>query len=364
MSVRSTADRVALAVVGCGDVAQIHHIPNIRASSETSLVALCDESGVVLDAVGDDIGVTARYDSVTSLLSNGPPLDGVIVCTPSHRRVESVLPLLEADLNVLVEKPLAVHPETAERLTTAARRSSACSTVGYMKRHHPTVRAVPTHLDSLSEVDLVTVTDIDPDFSVVVGELHDTYRERERVDRVVRGSTRWEAITDLLDVTTNQLVQAYSFQLEHLCHDLNLLRTWFGEPNAIDHVDVFNDARYLTAHLRYPNGVRCVVESGRSDRKWFEETCHVDGTDGEVNIKFGNPFRTGTPPSVTVASGTQIYETTETQYAYVDSFAAELGHFVDCIRGDAKPITTFQEAQEDVELLASLFKTFLDRRSR
>jgi predicted dehydrogenase len=162
-----------------------------------------------------------------------------------------------------------------------------------------------------------------------------------------------------LDTESDRFVEAYSFQIEHVCHDLNLLRAALGQVTAIDYADVFNDARYLTANLRYDD-LRCSLESGVSARNWFEEYLRVDTPESRLRLEFDNPFKRHAPPSFEHTEGETTFERTTRQDSHRDSFQLELDHFVRCLRDEATPRTSLDEAAADVSLLVDIFEAAID----
>lgn len=64
-------------------------------------------------------------------------IDVVDICTPGHLHAEMAIAALEAGKHVLIEKPLALDLEQAERMVAAAERASGASMVGFNYRRVP-----------------------------------------------------------------------------------------------------------------------------------------------------------------------------------------------------------------------------------
>lgn len=133
------------AVIGCGDVSTVH-IEAIEAMREGELVAVCDTDPAVLAAATERYGV-AGFTDHRSLLET-MRLDVAHVCTPHDQHVPVALDLLDAGVNVLVEKPLAHTCSEAERLVEAAERSNSRIGVCFQNRYNATAQAVRGLLDS------------------------------------------------------------------------------------------------------------------------------------------------------------------------------------------------------------------------
>jgi predicted dehydrogenase len=237
--------------------------------------------------------------------------------------------------------------------------------VAYMKRYDPAYEQAKTYVDDLEGIDLVTAYDVDPDHGRIVDEVYDLIGGDPPADVVEESVAKRRAdIEQAIGTDDDLLVDAYDFQLDHLCHDINALRGLFGDVERIDHVDVFAGGRYATAHLVYEGDVRCVLETGDSDRKWFEEFIRVDGPDGMVSVDFSNPFIRNTPSELRVKTGVEELAETVHTPSYDESFKRELERFIDCVEGESEVRTTFDEARDDLRVIVDLFRTYRGEQPR
>ncbi|WP_238782841.1 Gfo/Idh/MocA family protein [Streptomyces monomycini] len=85
--------------------------------------------------------------TVTDLLAR-PDIDAVVVCTPSGTHAELGVRALRAGKHVLVEKPIDVTPEAADRLLRAARETGLTLGVVSQHRFDPAVRIVKSAVDN------------------------------------------------------------------------------------------------------------------------------------------------------------------------------------------------------------------------
>jgi len=347
-------------IVGCGLVAQVMHIPYLAENPDVELYAFADPATERATALADRYNVPNVHDSHEALVADsGDQLDAVVVLTPSHTHADVTEATLGAEIHTLVEKPLATSPADANRMVEAAEASDATAMVAYMKRYDPAYQRAAAAIEDLEQIDLVTAYDVDPDHGRIVEEVYDIV-EGTPPESLIEESIakRQSDIESAIGTDDEWLAEAYDFQIEHVCHDVNALRGLFGAVESIDHVNIFADGRYATANLTYDDGVQCVLETGDSDRKWFEEFIRVDGPDGMVNVEFSNPFIRNTPTELQVKEG--IEELTDTVHtpSYDEPFKREQERFIECITSDAPVETTFAEARDDVELIADLFRTY------
>ena len=114
-----------LGVVGCGLIAQLVHLPALRADELFAVAALADPSRRARAALARRYGVASRVRRHAELFERAG-LDAVLVARPNGTHARVVLDALAARLHVLVEKPLCLTaPTRADR--RAARRAPGAS---------------------------------------------------------------------------------------------------------------------------------------------------------------------------------------------------------------------------------------------
>ena len=124
------------AVVGVGHLGR-HHARILAAAPEVDLCGVVDLDPTRARAVAADVGTVA----VADVRDIHPPVEGVVVSVPTRDHLRVGLPLLEAGVAVLVEKPIAATIVEADRLMEAAAASGATLAVGHTERHNPAVAA-------------------------------------------------------------------------------------------------------------------------------------------------------------------------------------------------------------------------------
>jgi predicted dehydrogenase len=113
---------IRIGVVGVGAIAQIAHIPVLAKMRGAQLVALCDNDGPKARSLADRFGVPDVFTDIEDLLEFDE-LDAVIISTPNHLHEPHVLSALQAGAHVLCERPLALTSRGIERILGAAQRA-------------------------------------------------------------------------------------------------------------------------------------------------------------------------------------------------------------------------------------------------
>jgi predicted dehydrogenase len=128
------ADALRVALIGCGRIAQVAHLPALEKATEVELVAVSDPSRAVAEAVARRYGVPSVFADARHVLAE-PAVEAVIVAAPDRFHYPLARAALEAGKHVLVEKPLAPTVDEAADLVRLADRTGLKLQVGAMKRH-------------------------------------------------------------------------------------------------------------------------------------------------------------------------------------------------------------------------------------
>lgn len=100
---------------------------------------ICDVDPERAAAVGDDVGLDHVTDHEALVERD---VDAAVVATPSPTHEPVVTDLLEGGVDTLVEKPLALSVDSANRVVRTAADNDAVLGVGHVFRHHPALDRV------------------------------------------------------------------------------------------------------------------------------------------------------------------------------------------------------------------------------
>ncbi|MDP8912575.1 MAG: Gfo/Idh/MocA family oxidoreductase [Pseudomonadota bacterium] len=91
-------DPIRIGVVGMGKIARDQHLPAIAANSAFGLSATVSPNGA-------GAGGVAHYTSLEALLTEGPAVDAIALCTPPQVRYDLAAEALTRGVHVFLEKP-------------------------------------------------------------------------------------------------------------------------------------------------------------------------------------------------------------------------------------------------------------------
>lgn len=124
--------------MGCGYAARTRHLPGLARIPEAEVVGVTDIDVAAAEEVGREWGVPHRR-GLEELLSD-PAVEAVAVCVPATHHVEVALAALGAGRHVVIEKPLTLSLEEADRLIERAEGPGPKVMVAFNMRWHRHVR--------------------------------------------------------------------------------------------------------------------------------------------------------------------------------------------------------------------------------
>jgi predicted dehydrogenase len=128
---------VRVGVVGAGSFGK-NHLRVLSQLPGAQLVAVVDSDAARREAAAEQYGCAA-LDDPRHLAGLA---DAVVVATPTTSHGAVAVPLLQAGLDVLVEKPIAGSMEEARRMVEAAAAGRRILQVGHLERFNPAVEAL------------------------------------------------------------------------------------------------------------------------------------------------------------------------------------------------------------------------------
>lgn len=137
---------IKFAIVGCGHIAK-KHVEAIQRVEKAQLVAVCDNHSDRLKQFSEIYGVKG-FSTLEDLLDKVKGIDVVNICTPSGLHTEMAIQAAQAKKHVIVEKPLALTVEDADRIIEACRMHHVKLAVVHPNRFRPAVRELKKAIDN------------------------------------------------------------------------------------------------------------------------------------------------------------------------------------------------------------------------
>jgi glucose-fructose oxidoreductase len=315
--------RLRLAVIGCGAVSQLYHLPAARQVPGVALTALVDTDRAHAETLAREYGVATVLDDHRALPGT---VDAAIVATSNGSHAEIACFLLEQGIHVLCEKPMATSVADGERMRETAARGPARLLIGQSRRFNANVMLLKELVSGGALGTIRTIT----------ASLGGNYKA-------------WPQRTDF---RRQRSLSGGGVLLDLGIHLIDMARWIAGEPasvtlyEAADRLEwgVENDAE---VQLRFPSGATAVIAC--SYTHGLDRTLRVEGTDGWA--------RTGVDPApgVTFAGNrARLCRRTGAVDLLVeeaDPYLRQLEHFVDCIVEDRPFVVQLDEVLDGLRVI-------------
>jgi predicted dehydrogenase len=354
---------VKMGVIGCGAIAQVHHMPNFSDLPDLfEVTAVCDVSRGAADYVARKFHVPHTFTDYRDLLATD--VDAVLLCQ-SDPKTQVAVDAFGAGKHVFIEKPMCFSRQEADRIIAAQEGAGTVGQVGYMKVYDPAYEYGLAEVKSMGEVRFVQVNHLHPD-----NELHVRQFDLRRFNDVPQTaiaalqSARKAADLEAIGEVPKHVSMAFHLMSGSMIHDLYGMRTMLGLPSRVVSADIWLDGRAVTMTLEYPNGARCVASWVDLPNLWdFKETLEVYGDDKRVIVAYPTGFARGVLSTVTVQGIDErgVTYKQEPAIAWESAFMRELRHFHACIVDGTPCRTSVQQAKEDISFIISVIEHYQAR---
>ena len=320
-----------LAIIGCGAVTELCHLPGARLAPEIKIAALVDKNLARAQSLGERFGIEMRTDDYRQLTDD---VDGVVNALPHSLHAPVSIEFLERGIPVLVEKPMALNLQEAEAMVKAAEANGAALQVGLMNRF---CRGAQIVKRALEEGWLGRVTSFDVEWGFVYDwpVASGFFFSKEQAGGGV-----------LIDLGS---------------HVLDLLLWWFGDVRAVEYKDdslggVEADC-WLSLALHGPAGsvegtvtlsrLRRLTNKARVVGDRFTIECNIDDpvtarfwptSSSREDVVFGLDF--GTSPPQTLE----------------DAYAEQLRAFARVVTTGCQPVVSGRSALAVVALIDQCYR--------
>jgi predicted dehydrogenase len=291
-----------IAIVGLGGMGTVHYnnYAHIEKAKLKAVVGPSESDQQKAKKWGVKV-----YKDLDTLLKQ-EDIDIVDICTPTFLHVKQALKVLKAGKNVIIEKPIALHREDAERIFALASEKKALVFVGQV-------------LHFTREVEILK----DLIKSGKYGKVLDAYFIR------LTAAPNWSAGGWLFEKEKSGLLP---FDL-HI-HDLDLIISLFGQPTSYSYTAIGREKSKFKEHYRFNynfDGLTVGAEAAWYNasypftarwRVYFEEGLLVNEDQLIFYPAMGKPVEFNTEAEPKIETGINLPPTA--------MFYNELCHFIDC----------------------------------
>ncbi len=323
--------KVALAVIGTGNLAQSIHLPILRRLPGVELIAVCDRNYSKARAVAERFGIPHAVRSVEEL--RHLPISAVDVCTSTDTHADVVGACIEAGWDVFVERPFARTSDEAALVAEKARSHGTKLMVGMNHRFRSDVVLMKNYIEQtqLGHIYYAKAGWLKPHSGD--GRLMALAEQHGRGVLFELGLVLVDLLLYLFRNTTVRSVNASLFYNTH--------------PTVED---------VAIATLNFTDGSVASIETSwslvRPEDLFY---CNVYGKNGSAFI---NPFKVIRQQESGVSIAAPPQPTSKVEI-YTRSYEAELKHFIAGVQGLVPIVSTADEAVERLRVLEALYQSAL-----
>ncbi|GAA5954600.1 hypothetical protein JCM8115_004638 [Rhodotorula mucilaginosa] len=356
-------------VVGCGEVAQVVHLPTLLLLHDRfKVVALCDVSPTLLEHCGGKFGIKRHYSDYHQLCQD-PEVDLVLVLAADEYHADVTIAAANAQKHVLVEKPMCLLREEAEAIADAAKNNEGVVIfVGTMRRYATAFERMKEEVQKLQSIHYVTVRDIIGDNSLFVGQsgafpIYPTdFPKHAGEDRRVRGRMIAEKALSPEQAANPRDVGTYRLLGGLGSHDLSAMRELLGMPKRCIAAtrSKADGPPFLTALFEY-DGFTTTYETGIDQVADFDAHIEVIGDGKRLLLKYDTPYVKGLPITLQIKERDAEGNYTErvVRPTYEDAYTLQWKSLYSSVV-EGKPVkTTPQDAAQDLEIFDMIMKNLV-----
>ncbi len=322
-------DPLRLAVVGCGAVAQLHHLPALAASRAAKAVALVDRDLERARALARRWDVPRVVADVGDVVGE---IDAAIVALPNHLHAPVTIELLRRRISVLVEKPMAPTVAECDAMIAAAEDAGVALAVGLEFRFFDST-------DTVREL--------------LAAELVGPFSGFELRQGVI---PRWPFASDFV---LRKESAGGGVLADFGVHVLDLLLCWLGEWREVECADdalggLESDAEMT---LTFASGLAGTVEVSRTRN--LRNSCRFTGARGVLEVGIWDPdpeivLRLAGEPERDVRLAGRA-RTGGQALTFHDAFRRQLDDFAAAVREGRQPRVPGSEGRRSIALVEACY---------
>ena len=323
------SNKSRIAVVGCGAVAELRHLPALAARDDREIFALVDTDEARVRRLAAEYGAQHALTDHKDLLDLG--LDGAIVATPTNLHAPMTIDLLRAGLHVLLEKPIARSLDECDAMIAVAQEVDRVLAVAFFRRFAHQLRLAKTFIDAGL---LGTVKSFD---------IRDGYE------------FGWPVKTDF---PFRREAAGGGVLIDLGVHVLDLVTWWFGDAESLEYWD--NDRGGVESdcllHITMASGGEGVIEFSRT--RLLRNTAIIVGDQGTLEVDLNSSdFILSLEESRTGITGSAFSgnPATGTEQDPIDLFVAQHDDWLDAARAGGSPAVSAMEARRSLALIVDCY---------
>lgn len=139
--------KLRIGIIGTGGISNCHMAGYKALPDTVEVVAVCDINESKVKTYAEKYGVSAWYTDFNEMLAK-ENLDCVSVTTWNSAHMPATVAALNAGVNVICEKPMAMNAEEAELMLDVAKKNRKVLQIGFVRRFGDDALAAKKYIDA------------------------------------------------------------------------------------------------------------------------------------------------------------------------------------------------------------------------
>ncbi len=328
-------DKLKIALIGAGDCGAVAHMPSFAENPKVEVTAIADPDQQAAGVLAERYGIGLVVADYHELLDDGS-IGAFDICVPHNLHYQITMDALNAGKHVIMDKPIAMSLDEADRMIAAAHELGLWLLVVLNQRFIPAHRKIRQMIDEgrLGTPFLVNAI-LAGD---VLARMNDPYDWKGNRDRSGGGA--------FFDTGT---------------HIVDLMHYWFGAPTAVNatlkRLVVSADNKpddNAAVTLEYGDEmIANLIVSYTMDNEPWSEKKFIYGTGGNISM-----ISEAIVPMFYVRNN--VPEMVEVEHEadwWSWSIDRALRHFTDCILDGAEPYVTAEDARAALKTVLAAYES-------
>ena len=329
---------IGFGVIGCGAIGAWHCIA-INDAAGAHLVGVTDAFYASACKFSERFGVPA-YESVDAMLAD-PKIDCVTICTPSGLHADLAVRAAEAGKHVLVEKPMALTCEDADRIIAAADRHHVKVGVVFQARMKESTKTLKRLVDSGALGKIITA-------DVFMKYYHSP-------EYYLQGGWRGTWKMDGGGALMNQGIHSVDL-LRYLAGPV---KSVYGIARTLDRKIEVEDT--VVSAVEFESGALGLIQATTAIYPGYARRLSISGTNGTVTISDDYfiewDIKDYPKPDDIVLGVPEDSGASDPMNFSTDGHRAQIEDMVHAIECDADPMVTAREGRKAIELIRAVYES-------
>lgn len=323
--------KVKLAIVGLGGIAQVIHMPILSRMEDVEITAVCDSDLSKCKNIASRYNVGKYYKDIEKMLEESPEVSAVIIAAQTNVHKDISIKCLQAEKDILIEKPIARNYKEAKEILDAAKlyKKKIMVAMNNRFRNDMMMQRTFTKAKELGDVFYIKAGWVKPQSSNQKWML-----EKDKAGGGV-----------FLDNGIAML-------------DIGMWLLGFPEVKSVSAMNYFHNTKSVEdssiAMIKFKNNTTLTIEASWSLLREGELFyCNVYGKEGSSSI---NPFK------IYKRMDGELYNITPKKIVtpsnvFKKSYEYELKHFVGAVAGKHNIISNGDDALKVMEIVDAVYKS-------